>query len=144
MKNRIPEGIAVLITATLLSLAVGFFWGRSTARPAVVVEAAKPQETLFAAEVSETAFPEPLPVSSGKPETAPAAEESPGVSGVININSADTEALTGLPGIGEVLAQRIVDYRTAHGAFSSVEDLLNVEGIGDKKLEAIQNLIELG
>ena len=143
MKNRIPERMAVLITAILLSLAVGFFWGRSTAGPAVVVEASKPQETAFITEPSEASTPVPMPVSSGKPETAPAAESTED-SGAININRADAEALAGLPGIGEVLAQRIVDYRTAHGAFSSVEDLLNVEGIGDKKLEAIQNLIELG
>ena len=55
----------------------------------------------------------------------------------VDINYASTEELTKLSGIGEVLAQRIVDYRDAHGAFTDAEQLKNVEGIGDAKLEAL-------
>jgi competence protein ComEA len=55
-------------------------------------------------------------------------------SDIININTATLDQLETLPGIGEVLAQRILDYRTEHGPFKSVEDLLDVSGIGDARL----------
>lgn len=59
-------------------------------------------------------------------------------SGSVNLNTADAGALEALPGIGPVLAQRIVDYRTQHGPFRSVRDLLKIEGIGDKKFASIE------
>jgi competence protein ComEA len=59
--------------------------------------------------------------------------------GKVNLNSATADQLEALPGIGEVLARRIVDYRTQHGPFRSVRDLLKVEGIGEKKFESIKD-----
>lgn len=59
----------------------------------------------------------------------------------VNINTAGVSELDGLPGIGPVLAQRIVDWRTENGPFRSAEDLLNVEGIGRSTLENLQNCI---
>lgn len=64
--------------------------------------------------------------------------------GKLNINFASVTDLMLLPGIGEAYAQRIVDYRTKHGPFMRTEDLLNVSGIGKKRLEAIAELITVG
>ena len=60
---------------------------------------------------------------------------------MVDINGASVEKLARLPGIGEVLAQRIVDYREAHGPFATVEGLLRVEGIGEGKLDAVRGEI---
>ena len=62
---------------------------------------------------------------------------------LVNINTADAEELETLTGIGPSLAQAILDYRAAHGAFESAEDLLNVKGIGEAKLEGFRAEITL-
>ena len=62
----------------------------------------------------------------------------------ININTADWEILALLPGIGEVLAKRIVDFRNKYGPFVSIEDLLKVPGVGEKKLKDINSYITVG
>ena len=60
---------------------------------------------------------------------------------LININTAIAEQLQTLNGIGEQLAQRIVEYRQEHGPFEDIYDLMGVSGIGAKKLEAIADKI---
>lgn len=57
--------------------------------------------------------------------------------GLVDLNTADAAALDALPGVGPVLSQRILDWRTQHGRFSSVDELGEVSGIGDKLLAQI-------
>lgn len=59
----------------------------------------------------------------------------------ININTADAEALCLLDGIGEKTAEKIINYREENGDFEKTEDLRNIKGIGDKKLEEISPYI---
>ena len=59
----------------------------------------------------------------------------------ININTATSQQLQTLPGIREVLAQRIIDYRETYGNFNSIEELMNVSGIGEKKFDDIKEFI---
>jgi len=70
-------------------------------------------------------------------------ESAPGVysGGVINVNTATAEELETLPKIGPVLAQRIIEYRQANGPFTSLEQLLEVAGIGDEIYAAIKELV---
>ena len=63
---------------------------------------------------------------------------------VININTATAEQLDALPGVGAKLAARIVDYRQKNGGFKKVEDLMNVQGIGEKNFLKLKPLITIG
>lgn len=59
----------------------------------------------------------------------------------LDLNTATAEELAGLPGIGEELARRIVEYRTEHGAFQNTEDIMEVSGIGEGKFAALEDRI---
>lgn len=61
--------------------------------------------------------------------------------GIVNINTADTEELKTLNGIGDAKAKNIIDYREQNGGFKSIEDLKNVTGIGDKMFEKIREQV---
>lgn len=62
----------------------------------------------------------------------------------LNINAASADQLDVLPGIGKTLADRIIAYRMENGPFRSVDELLFVDGIGEKTLHEIQHLIDVG
>lgn len=66
-----------------------------------------------------------------------------GSGGPVSLNTADTAALDALPGVGPVLAQRIVDWRTEHGRFTSVDELGEVSGIGDKLMAQLRPKVTL-
>ena len=61
--------------------------------------------------------------------------------GLVSLNAADVTALDALPGIGPVLAQRIVDWRSENGRFTSVDELAEVSGIGEKLLGRLRPLV---
>jgi competence protein ComEA len=92
------------------------------------------------------------PHDAGEPDTAPEVREmktapapasrpSRAVRFPLDLNHARLEELMELPGIGEKLAQRVVEYRKTHGGFRSVEDLRKVRGIGEKRMERIRPLV---
>ena len=125
MKNKLLTVLPVL-TALFAGLTLGLFLGRNPAGGSVTVSV--PAQAQSAAAAADTQ-PEP----SAQEDALP-----------VDINSANVTDLAQLPGIGEVLARRIVDYRTIHGRFTAVEQLTNVEGIGEGKLEAILEQITIG
>ena len=75
---------------------------------------------------------------SGSPNNSSASSR------LIDINRASADELTALRGVGPVLAGNIVDYRVKNGRFHSVEDLLNVSGIGHRRLEDLRDSVTVG
>ena len=72
-----------------------------------------------------------------------AAESADSLSGVVNVNTATSEQLVLLPGIGESKAQAILAARGERGSFGSVDELLEVKGIGERALERIRPFVAL-
>lgn len=113
--------LLISVEIFLLALLLGFFLGRNSADSPVQIGKLPPATAVPAG-------------------TAPTEETID----KININTADLEELQLLPGIGEVLAQRIIDYRQEHGPFQSISELTNVSGIGLDRLDKIMDHITLG
>ena len=98
---------------------------------------AKPEVPEKAAEAPE----EEIPVQEAACEEAP---EAPADGGKLNINTASAEELQELPGIGPSLSEAVAAYRQENGPFKSIEDIMNVSGIGQAKFDSIAELISVG
>ncbi|HEY1278620.1 MAG TPA: helix-hairpin-helix domain-containing protein [Acidimicrobiales bacterium] len=77
-------------------------------------------------------------------EAAGAQPAPPGPAPPLDLNQATLEQLEALPGVGPTTAQAIIDYRSRHGPLSSVDDLLDVRGIGPAKLDGFRDLVTVG
>ena len=128
MKKQ-PIYLLFLAGALFAGITLGFFLGRNLTRGDVMIS------------LPESMYTEPTQASTAASVETTGAEE---VSFPLDINQADSEALQALPGIGEVLAGRIIAYRDENGPFSSPDQLMSVEGIGEKRLEAILDYITIG
>ncbi len=73
--------------------------------------------------------------------SSPTAARSQGKQGKLDLNRATAEELQHLPGIGPVLAQRVIEQRRTHGAFHTVDGLRNVKGIGKKRMDQLRPLV---
>ncbi|WP_348650788.1 helix-hairpin-helix domain-containing protein [Verrucosispora sp. WMMC514] len=83
----------------------------------------------------------PAPSGAVGPGAGPLPGAGPGAGGRVNLNTATSAQLETLPGVGPVLAQRIIEYRDQHGGFRSVGDLRQVTGIGDARYEQLKDLV---
>ena len=127
MKKVLKQPL-VIITICGVIFMLGVFWGRHTTYSVTqLIE----NDGTVTKEIGNSASSEIEKTSSQ-------------LKGKVNINTADVGLLRQLPGIGDVLAQRIVDYRSENGQFTSVEDLVNVEGFGEKRLESLKEYITIG
>ena len=139
------HSINMLLSLTMILCAFlsGFFFGRYyNDAPIQVSTLTSVPETAAPVQINEASLADTeSTVADTEAPTLPSEPESTNPSGRININTATAAQLETLPGIGEVIAQRIIDYRNTHGPFQSVYALTNVKGIGEKRLSALLDLI---
>ena len=124
------EKAALGLTAAFLLFTGGWFYARQSAAQPYTVTVSQ-----SAPEVSSA------PAASNNEESKP---ESLLEGAVIDINSAPVEELQRLPGIGEKRAQAIVAWREEHGPFQSVDELVQVSGIGEKLLAGLRDYAAAG
>ncbi|MBI5707236.1 MAG: ComEA family DNA-binding protein [Armatimonadetes bacterium] len=110
----------------------------------VVPEAnSAPQTSTEKATSSSPSYTSESSSYSSKPRTGRSSSSGTPAPGSISLNTADAATLDRLPGVGPATAEKILEYRKAHGGFSSIEELLAVKGIGPKKLEAMRKFLKL-
>ena len=119
MKLGTAQKVLLAVTALFVTFTLAFFIGRSSVHAQITTERA----------------PESLV------RELPAAESEPVETQKLELNRATQAELEALPGIGPVLAERIVAWREANGPFVSVEQIMDVEGIGEKKLDELRDSI---
>lgn len=125
MKLRKAELWAIGLTAVFVIFAVGFHTGSSRSI------------ALFTITAETETVQRALPEAAAEPET-------PDGQAPVNLNTATAEELKTLSGIGDALAGRIIDYRTEHGLFESVEDITRIDGIGSGILEKNRGRLTVG
>ncbi len=131
MKNT-PVSILACACLILAAFLGGMYLGRNLTGSSIQTSVLSTQTATSATQntTSSSASSSPASASQGN--------------GKININTAQLYELTCLDGIGETYAQRIIDYRNANGPFADISDIMNVEGIGTKRFEAIKDSITVG
>lgn len=117
MKLSLLHKTVITITAAILIFSSGFFIGYSNAKTTINVTGISPDASTSAVNATNSD------------------------SALININTADTEELELLPGIGPALAAAIIEYRAENGSFEKIEDIMNVSGISLMVFRSIESLI---
>ncbi|BHH85564.1 ComEA family DNA-binding protein [Desulforhopalus sp. 52FAK] len=98
--------------------------------------------SLCFAGAPDTSFAASSDTKSTVSKTAKSAKQTTKAASKVDINSADKQTLTQLPGVGPATADAIIKYRKANGKFKSANDLLNVKGIGEKTLKKMKPLLK--
>ena len=142
MKKHVKiEYILILATMVFAAFTAGYFLGRNNTH--AVMTQSEASVTVEKLEQAEAALQAEETTGAQTPDSLKKTV-SGSRSGLVNINIATQEELETLPGIGEELADRIIEHRKMIGGFREKSDICSVPGIGEKKYEAIQSLITVG
>ncbi len=125
-----PEQRAILFLLVTFGLGSAVVWYRRSLPPPAVDQALLDSLQVYA----RHAAPDTQRIAAREKATLRAKKNT----GPINLNTATFEELVGLPGVGEVLAKRILDYRAQHGKFARAEELEKVKGLGKSKVQALK------
>jgi competence protein ComEA len=128
----------MLVTTVLLVLWMG--WPVSHDLPTLAGVQAGEDEREETAERRDEPHTAPQ-ATVATTSSIPTGARSQGKQGKLDLNRATAEELQHLPGIGPVLAQRVIEQRTTHGAFHTVDGLRNVKGIGKKRMDQLRPLV---
>ena len=128
MKLKPFETVVLIASAAVILFTAGFFMGKRHGRKEISVTVAPAAEETVVSEQTREAPQEPLQTETRE-------------EGLVNINTAGVEELSSLPGIGEALAGRIIEYREENGGFRYADEIMNVYGIGKSIYESIKDRI---
>lgn len=146
---------SLLIKLAMLAMTMGVVFWIAWEAPQVSLLAQKEAESAGLPVAAENSVPPDTKPADNVHQPAPAAapvvitrtparseaQVPPRRKGLLDLNRASAEEIDALPGIGAVLARRVIDYRKSAGGFRSVDDLREVKGIGAKKLDRLRPLV---
>ena len=144
MKITKLEVAGIAIALVFIGFTGGYFIGRSSIHGVFTVETEHALTQPATPTPAAAAGKSPSATVNGTAGTSsplPSETAAAGIDGKININTATAQDLSALPGIGDVIAKRIVDYRAQYGAFQVIEEIENVKGIGEKIFSQIKDYI---
>ena len=127
MRSHSGWKVMLILTFSCIMLALGFFLGRNSGVTIIY------EQPALQTDSQEQAMPAAAPEEPV--QTAPEK---------ININTADPATLETLPGIGPVIAQRIVEYRQTYGLFRTIDEIKDVSGIGEATFAELEPWITVG
>ncbi|MCL2562669.1 MAG: ComEA family DNA-binding protein [Oscillospiraceae bacterium] len=148
-KTNIAKALAALVLVAVVFL-TGLYFGRTGGPGEFTVTTEYAVGAVDAAELEALSQRLADRAARDTGETAPVEGDThitpqPPVSesgdGLVNINTAEADALMTLPGVGPAIAQRIIDHREAHGPFRIIEEITDVSGIGSARFADIRDLI---
>jgi competence protein ComEA len=136
---EVPDGARV---ADVVEAAGGALPGTDLSGLNLARRVADGEQVAVGVPAAPDAVPAPAVPAPGAPH--PAAGNAPAApAGKVDLNVATVEQLDALPGVGPVTAQRILEWRTRHGRFARVEQLREIEGIGERRLAQLRELVRV-